>query len=85
MSVNTRSVTIEGSSHIAAVVYDIESLDLSVTFLNGSTYTYSNVPAGLFGELVSARSIGSFFSGNIRDRFSSRVLRLEGAQHHVPS
>jgi hypothetical protein len=42
---------------------------LSVEFLNGRLYDYSNVPYSVFEELILADSKGEFYNQNIRGRY----------------
>ena len=55
------------SSHIDDVEW--EDGKLLVTFKDGSVYEYSDVPIGVYQELLGAESIGKFFYTEIRNRF----------------
>ena len=57
------------SSAIAAVAYDQQSEELSITFRSGQTYNYSNVPMGVYQGLMGASSMGAYFVENIRDNY----------------
>lgn len=56
------------SSQIAEVGHDAEASMLYVKFNNGGVYSYGNVDTGLFQDLITAPSVGSFFSANIKNR-----------------
>lgn len=63
-----------GSSHIQRAVYDKESEDLTLTFSDGSQYTYRNVPQSTYRGLTLAGSAGSYFHRHIRSRFMSEQV-----------
>ena len=46
------------SSHVAEVAYDDDIRVLAVRYCDGSVYIRPNIPAGMFGEIVSDPSIG---------------------------
>ena len=54
------------SSNLSDVVYDESTQVLTVTFTNGSVYTYDDVPEDVHQELMEASSKGSYFHENIR-------------------
>lgn len=54
------------SSNIAAVGYNCPSSTLRIQFSSGTQYDYQNVSNDLFQALLTAESIGSFFSKNIK-------------------
>ncbi len=64
------------SSQIHAVGYDGPSQTLAIQFLSfngaskkpGSIYHYQNVPDEIHKGLISAESIGKYFSENIKPR-----------------
>lgn len=62
------------SSNIESSDYDKETDTLSITFSNGSTYEYSNVPPAIHRGLQAAGSAGSFFRRAIMPRFSSEQV-----------
>lgn len=64
------------SSVIAAVGYEPASMTLEVEFKNGTAYRYFNVPYVVVEQLMTARSIGKYFSTHVRDRF--RTTRIFG-------
>lgn len=62
------------SSNLNSVGYDAPSLTLEVEFKDGALYQYFDVPASVHQELVSAASVGQYFSQNIRNSY--RYARL---------
>lgn len=61
---NMQSVT---SSQIAAVGYNEPRKQLRVEFANGSLYDYDGVDFSVFGEMMAAPSVGSFFHARIKN------------------
>ncbi|NGX42287.1 MAG: hypothetical protein K940chlam7_00565 [Chlamydiae bacterium] len=57
------------SSNLSSVGYDERTETLEIQFHNGSVFKYHDVPAETHGQLINARSVGSFFSTNIRNAF----------------
>jgi len=43
---------------------------LSITFVNGRTYEYEDVPENILDALISAPSAGQYFHANIKDIYS---------------
>ncbi|MCA9464397.1 MAG: KTSC domain-containing protein [Nitrospira sp.] len=54
------------SSNIEAIGYDDDTQELHVQFLSGGLYVYHGVPRGIFNELMSASSKGSFLNREIK-------------------
>lgn len=54
------------SSTIKAVGHD--GKDLHIEFVSGGNYVFHDVPAKLFGQLLKAPSIGSFFHRNVKGK-----------------
>lgn len=54
------------SSHIVSVGYDEETGQLHVNFIQGAHYIYDHVPKSVYEGLKAARSVGKFFSQNIK-------------------
>lgn len=52
------------SSTIKAIGHD--GTDLHVEFVHGGKYTFHNVPAKLFNEMLKAPSVGKYFHGRIK-------------------
>ena len=57
------------SRAIAAVGYDASTGRLKITFQQGYTYDFCNVPAAVFKQLMDARSKGSYYNEHIRDKY----------------
>lgn len=67
---NYQSVT---SSNISEIGHEDETL--SVRFKNGTEYHYSNVPKGIFAQLVEAASVGRTFNELIKRKPSDYPYR----------
>ena len=59
--------------------YDAAKRELDVTFVTGRRYIYEDVPPQVSDAFRSAFSKGTFFNGEIRDRYGFREVRREGA------
>ncbi|HEY1772480.1 MAG TPA: KTSC domain-containing protein [Gammaproteobacteria bacterium] len=59
------------SSNIAAVGYDPVLQVLEVEFKNGTVYRYDGVSSEIHEAMVTAPSVGGYFSANIRNKFPS--------------
>ena len=59
------------SSHLAGCVFDPETGELQITFQDGSTYNYANVPAEMVSGLRNAISPGRFFAENLKGRYEA--------------
>ena len=58
------------SSQIKSVGYDPESKELYIEFLNGTVYSYSNVPEKVYEEMITPTvSVGKYFFANIKGVF----------------
>jgi hypothetical protein len=57
------------SSALEEVGYDEASSTLAVKFKHGATHYHAGVPQELFHQLLTAPSIGSFYSSSIRGKF----------------
>lgn len=57
------------SSNIARLRYDSETSVLEVTFHNGGTYQYYDVPENIWVDFKSASSKGKFLHANIKGNF----------------
>ena len=62
------------SRSVASAGYDERSRTLEVEFTNGSVYQYSDVPLGVYEQLLSAESIGRFVNQQIRNLY--RYVRM---------
>lgn len=58
----TRRVIVSDSSQISELYYDVERKKMRVIFKTGDCYEYKDFEAYVFGQLVVAESVGSFFS-----------------------
>lgn len=58
------------SSNLASVGYDPTTRTLEVEFNSGRVYQYFDVPEHIYQELISAGSVGSYFSRSIRNSFA---------------
>jgi len=61
-----------GSSNVDSAGYDPEKLEMEVRFLNGDTYVYSAVPAGIHAGLLLAPSAGSYLHQHVKGKFNYR-------------
>jgi hypothetical protein len=58
------------SSDLAQVGYSISTKLLQVQFQKGGQiYQYPGVPVALYQNLISSKSLGSFFNSEIKPRF----------------
>jgi uncharacterized protein len=57
------------SSNVASVGYDQNTMTLEVEFKSGSVYQYFDVPEGVYREMMSADSIGTYLNQNIKNSF----------------
>ena len=55
------------SKNIASIGY--EDGILEIEFNSGGIYQYDGVPKEVYSSLIDAKSIGSYFHHNIRDRY----------------
>lgn len=62
------------SSNLASVGYDEGTQTLEVEFVSGSIYEYYDVPANVHQELISAPSIGGYFSQRIRNSYAYSII-----------
>lgn len=67
MTINTVQLH---STAILSATYDDENEELSLTFSNGSTYDYHDVPKETFDALCAASSPGRFWHSEIKDQYS---------------
>lgn len=62
------------SSNIAQATYDEASKELTVEFVTGNSYRYTNVPQETWFGLQHAQSAGKYFWRNIRERFPTQQV-----------
>jgi hypothetical protein len=55
------------SSNVAELGYDQKNQTVYVKFINGTLYTYSNVPENEYKALYNAPSIGSYLNRNFKN------------------
>lgn len=60
---------------MSVVGYDRLSQTLEVQFHRGSVYRYEHVPEAMVESLMTARSLGQYFSQNIRNAFRCKRVR----------
>jgi hypothetical protein len=54
--------------------YSPELAELTIHFVSGRRYVYSDVPAEAVAAMAQATSKGSYFNRHIRDHYSYREL-----------
>jgi lysyl-tRNA synthetase, class II len=57
------------STAVARASYDTEEQTLEITFTSGRSYTYENVPEGVWEGLCTTRSVGSYYATHIKGRY----------------
>jgi len=57
------------SSHVASIGYDPNTMTLEVEFRDGSVYQYFDVPETEHQYLMSASSVGTYLSQNIKTSY----------------
>lgn len=63
-----RIITVEDSTMISGMVYDVTKLILDIQFKSGGAiYRYRNVSAIEFALLVTSKSTGKTFNANIKN------------------
>ncbi|UPJ56328.1 KTSC domain-containing protein [Bradyrhizobium sp. 192] len=67
------------SSVIRFFRYAPETRELKVTFVSGRLYVYEDVPAEVAAAFREARSKGTYFNREIRDRYVYRDITHEYA------
>ena len=60
------------SASVAAVGYDEDRHELSVTFVSGDTYVYAMVPPSVYRELLAAESVGRFVNATVKPTYPVR-------------
>jgi len=74
VSFGSKHIAVEGSSLVEKVFYDPETLTLDAVFKKGARYRYKRVPAKVFAKFVLAKSLGSFFNKEIRNRYAFQLV-----------
>jgi hypothetical protein len=67
------------SSVIRFFRYAPDTRELKVTFVSGRLYVYEDVPPEVAAAFRNARSKGTFFNHDIRDRYVCRDITHEYA------
>ena len=55
---------------LEAAAYDGSQALLQLSFRNGTSYRYSDVPAEVYDQLLLAESKGKYFNLHIRNRYA---------------
>jgi hypothetical protein len=58
------------SSVIRSFSYSAKNRELSITFVSGRRYVYTDVPKDVFDAFKAATSKGTFFNNEIRDCYN---------------
>jgi hypothetical protein len=58
------------SSVIRSFSYSAKNSELSITFVSGRRYVYTDVPQDVFDAFKAATSKGTFFNDEIRDAYA---------------
>lgn len=66
------------SSNIDDAGYDEKTQVMEVSFLNGGTYRYSNVPKHVWDAFLAANTPGQYFYHNIRSSYP--YIRIGGGR-----
>lgn len=70
----TKRTEFRTSSALVAVTYDDDTAVLEVEFRQGETYRYFMVPRSIVTELLSAPSVGHYFSEHVRGRYKEQRI-----------
>lgn len=72
---NVREVIVKvESSNVLEVSYTYEIRDLKVTYKGNRSYTYFDVPADVFHNMLVADSIGSYINTFVKRQFLFRQV-----------
>jgi hypothetical protein len=63
------------SSQLSYVGYENDTNELYITFKNGTTYKYENVPIHVFNELINATSVGKYFTLHIKNSYINSKIK----------
>jgi hypothetical protein len=70
----TKRTPTNDSKVIASVGYDRLTRTLEIEFRSGKAYSYAQVSAYVYEELIEAASPGQYFSYYIRDKYTTREI-----------
>jgi len=73
------------STSLNAVFYQDRQALLELEFRSGAIYHYFGVPAETYGELLQAKSKGTYFNHHIRNHFSYAKIRGECLAGAMPA
>lgn len=62
------------SSHVGYLGYDKESQNLFVTFNDGATFRYGDVPEEVADAFLNADSVGKFYHSDIKNNYESEKI-----------
>lgn len=65
------------SVSVVRVSYDVENLELTLTFRNGAVYRYSDVEFDVYDGLIHSDSAGRFVVDNITQHYNYEVLLVD--------
>ena len=74
IKINNEKVSVN-SSAIITISYSYDDNSLSVTFVNGKTYLFSDVQSNEFLSLKYAESIGKYFNRHIKNNYNYELLQ----------
>lgn len=63
------------SGHLNGGEYDSETSVLTIQFVNGAAYQYSNVPQTVADTLFQMSSPGTYFHDRIRGKYPERKIQ----------
>ena len=63
------------SSQISYIGYENDTHELFITFKNGSTYKYEDVPLFKFTNMKTDPSVGKYFNMYIKDIYVSTKIK----------
>ena len=66
--------TFTDSRTVSELRYNPDTKVLSITFVTGKTYDYSDVPERVVDQAMSAESIGSFVNNNIKGEYKYKLV-----------
>jgi hypothetical protein len=62
------------STSIAEVGYDVDTETMEVKFKFGTVYQYKNVPQNVFRSLLTAESVGSYFTEQVKGTYEHQQI-----------